>query len=85
MFGAILEYLCRVSLLNTIEPGRHNGLSYLIGEGPFGSYAGNVGRAMGHVAFNVYYADHDLYVAVLLNHGESQLSLDALVKPWLEG
>jgi D-alanyl-D-alanine carboxypeptidase len=70
--------------MNTVDPGNHNGLAYLIGEGPFGPYAGNVGRAMGHVAFNVYYADHDLYVAVLLNHAESQLSLDQLVGPWLE-
>jgi D-alanyl-D-alanine carboxypeptidase len=71
--------------MNTVEPGRHNGLSYLIGKGRFGPYAGNVGRAMGHVAFNVYYAEHDLYVAVLLNHGESQLSLSQLMGPWLAG
>ena len=70
--------------MNTVESSRHNGLSYLLGEGPFGSYAGNVGRAMGHVAFNVYYPDHDTYVVVLLNHGESQLSLDRLMEPWLE-
>jgi len=69
--------------MNTVDPGCHNGLAYLVGEGPFGEYAGNVGRAMGHVAFNVYYADHDLYVAVLLNHGQSQIRLDELVAPMI--
>jgi D-alanyl-D-alanine carboxypeptidase len=69
--------------MNTVDPGCHNGLAYLVGNGPFGAYAGNIGRAMGHVAFNIYYADHDLYVAVLLNHGQSQIRLSELVAPWL--
>jgi D-alanyl-D-alanine carboxypeptidase len=70
--------------MNTVETGLHNGLSYLLGEGQFGPYAGNVGRALGHVAFNVYYLDHDLYVVALYNLGDGQFSIDELVKQWLD-
>ena len=70
--------------MNTVKPGMHNGLSYLLGEGLFGPYAGNVGRAMGHVAFSVYFSDHDLYVVMLLNRGDSQIKLGQLLEPWLD-
>lgn len=70
--------------MNTVEPGRHNGLSYLLGMGPFGPYAGNIGRAMGHVAFSVYYQDLDTYVVMLLNRGDSKIQLRQLMDPWVE-
>ncbi len=80
--GELLSESSWVSM-TTVEAGRHHGLSYLLGKGPFGPYAGNVGRAMGHVAFNVYYLDHDLYVVILLNRGDSQLNMRQFMEPWL--
>lgn len=69
--------------MSTVERGLHNGFNYLLGEGQFGPYAGNVGRAMGHVAASIYYPDHDLYLVVLANRGDGQLPITELVEAWL--
>jgi len=59
-----------------------NGLGYLVGEGPFGHYEGNVGRAIGHVAACVYYADHDTYVVMMSNLGTAPLPLRPFLERW---
>ncbi|MCP4897222.1 MAG: beta-lactamase family protein [bacterium] len=68
--------------MTTVEPGLHNGLSYLLGEEQFGPYAGNVGRAMGHVAASIYYSDSETYVVLLVNRGDGALPLAGLVERW---
>jgi len=62
--------------------GFDNGLGYLVGEGPFGHYEGNVGRAMGHVAANVYYPDHDTYVVMMSNFGNAPMPLKPFLEQW---
>jgi D-alanyl-D-alanine carboxypeptidase len=69
--------------MRSVENGIHNGLGYLMGDGPFGRYAGNVGRAMGHVAASVYYPDHETYVVMMSNRSDIPLPLEALLRQWL--
>jgi D-alanyl-D-alanine carboxypeptidase len=64
----------------TTEPGLHNGLGYLIAQGPFGRVEGNLGRSMGHIAANLYYLDHDLYVVMMSNRSDVPLPLEAFLK-----
>lgn len=66
----------------TVAPGIHNGLGYLIVEGPFGRVQGNLGRSMGHVAANVYYLDHETYVVMMSNRSDVPLPLQAFLKQW---
>jgi len=70
------------SAMRTSEPGTHNGLGYLMGQGPFGRYEGNVGRAMGHVAASVYYVDHETYVVLMTNLGDAPLPLRPFLEEW---
>jgi D-alanyl-D-alanine carboxypeptidase len=66
----------------TVEPGIHNGLGYLIAQGPFGRVEGNLGRSMGHTAANLYYLDHETYVVILSNRSDVPLPLAPLLKQW---
>ncbi len=68
--------------MRTVDEGIHNGLGYLIGEGKFGRYEGNIGRAMGHVAANVYYADRDTYVVMMSNWGNAPIPLAPFLERW---
>lgn len=61
------------------EPGLDNGLGYLLMDGPLGVHEGNVGRAMGHVAANIYYADLDLFVVMMANQGDGPMPLGQLM------
>lgn len=66
-----------------VEPGLDNGLGYLIMTGPQGDHQGNVGRAMGHLAANVYYLDTNLFVVMMLNRGDGQLPLRQFLDAWI--
>jgi D-alanyl-D-alanine carboxypeptidase len=66
----------------TVEPGIHNGLAYLIAQGPFGRVQGNLGKAMGHIAANVYYVDRGTYVVMMSNRTDVPLPLQQLLKQW---
>lgn len=68
--------------MRTIEPGLHNGLGYLVAQGQFGRVEGNLGRAMGHVAANLYYLDHETYVVIMSNRSDVPLPLEPLLKKW---
>jgi len=61
--------------MRRVEPGQVNGLGYLIMTGPMGDHEGNAGRAMGHVAANVYYMEKDLFVVMMLNRGDAPLPM----------
>ncbi len=61
--------------MRRVDPGRVNGLNYLIMSGPLGESEGNAGRAIGHVSANVYYLERDLYVVMLLNRGDAALPI----------
>jgi D-alanyl-D-alanine carboxypeptidase len=61
--------------MRRVEPGRVNGLNYLIMSGPLGESEGNAGRAIGHVSASVYYLERDLYVVMLLNRGDAALPM----------
>lgn len=63
-----------------VEPGRVNGLGYLIMTGPMGDHEGNAGRAMGHVTADVYYPDLDLFVVMMVNQGDAPLPLRRLLE-----
>jgi len=68
--------------MRTVSPGLDNGLGYLVGQGPFGRYEGNVGKAMGHIAANVYYGDHGTYVVMMGNRSDVPLPLAPFLKQW---
>jgi D-alanyl-D-alanine carboxypeptidase len=61
--------------MRRVELGLDNGLGYLIMTGAQGDHEGNVGRAIGHLAANVYYLDRDLFVVMMLNRGDAQLPM----------
>jgi D-alanyl-D-alanine carboxypeptidase len=63
-----------------VEPGRANGLGYLIMTGPMGDHEGNAGRAMGHVSADVYYPDLDLFVVMMVNRGDVPLPIRRLLE-----
>ncbi|MCP4570727.1 MAG: beta-lactamase family protein [bacterium] len=69
--------------MRTSAPGFHNGLGYLMSEGKFGRVEGNLGKSMGHMAANVYYLDHDLYVTMLSNRSDAPLPLRSFLELWL--
>jgi D-alanyl-D-alanine carboxypeptidase len=58
-----------------VAPGTHNGLAYLIGEGPSGRHEGSVGRSMGHLSANLYLVDREMFIVILLNRGDAPLPL----------
>ncbi len=68
--------------MSTAEPGLHNGLGYLLGEGPLGPYAGNTGRSMGHVTASVYYPDHDTFVVMMINRSDTRLLIGPFMERW---
>ncbi len=68
--------------MSTVQPGFHNGLGYLLADGPFGPVQGNLGRSMGHVAANLYYLHLDAYVVVLSNRSDVPLPLEPLLEQW---
>jgi len=68
--------------MSTIQPGFHNGLGYLLVDGPFGRVEGNLGRSMGHTAANLYYLDLDAYVVILSNRSDVPLPLEPLLRQW---
>jgi len=68
--------------MRTVQPGIHNGLGYLVSEGPFGRVEGNLGRSMGHVAANLHYLDLDAYVVILSNRSDVPLPLQPLLETW---
>jgi len=61
--------------MRRVEPGQVNGLGYNIMTGPLGDHEGSVGRAIGHLAANVYYLDRDLFVVMMLNQGDAPLPM----------
>lgn len=69
--------------MSTVEPGLHNGLGYLLGEGPLGPYAGNTGRTMGHVSASLYYPDHDTYLVMMINRGDARLLIGPFMETWI--
>lgn len=68
--------------MRTAQPGFHNGLGYLLAEGPFGRVEGNLGRSMGHIAANLYYFDLGAYVVMLSNRSDVPLPLEPLLRQW---
>jgi len=68
--------------MRTVAPGISNGLGYLVGEGEFGRYEGSLGKAMGHVAANVYYLDRQTYVVMVGNRSDVPLPLQSLLRQW---
>ena len=68
--------------MSTVQPGFHNGLGYLLTNGPFGRVEGNLGRSMGHTAANLYYVDLDTYVVILSNRSDVPLPLEPLLRQW---
>lgn len=71
------------STMRTVDPGLHNGLGYLITQGPFGRVEGNLGRSMGHTVASVYYLDHELYMVIMFNRSDVPLPLKSFLEPWL--
>jgi len=61
--------------MRRVEPGLVNGLGYNIMTGPLGDHEGSAGRAIGHLAANVYYLDRDLFVVMMLNQGDAPLPM----------
>jgi D-alanyl-D-alanine carboxypeptidase len=66
--------------MRRVDPGRVNGLNYLIMTGPMGDHEGNAGRSMGHVSANVYYFERDLFVVMLLNRGDAPLPMQRFLE-----
>jgi D-alanyl-D-alanine carboxypeptidase len=69
--------------MRRVEPGRVNGLNYLIMTGPQGDHEGNAGRALGHVSANVYYVEPQLFVVMLMNRGDAPLPMRRFLELWL--
>jgi len=70
------------STMRTVDPGIHNGLGYLITQGPFGRVEGNLGRSMGHTAANLYYLDRELYLVMMINRSDAPLPLEPFLEQW---
>ena len=71
------------SARRTVEPGLHNGLGYLATKGKYGCVEGNLGKSMGHVTANLYYLDHEMYVAMMSNRSDVPLPLAPFLQRWL--
>lgn len=71
-----------LAAMRTVQSPFHNGLGYLLNQGPFGRVEGNLGRSMGHIAANLYYVDLDAYVVILSNRSDVPLPLEPLLRQW---
>ena len=69
--------------MRTVDSGLHNGLGYLVTQGPFGRVEGNLGRSMGHTVASLYYLDYELYLVMMINRSDVQLPVKSLLEQWL--
>jgi D-alanyl-D-alanine carboxypeptidase len=61
--------------MRRVEPGRVNGLNYLVMKGPAGDHEGNAGKSMGHVSASVYYQERDLFIVMMYNRADAPLPM----------